>query len=176
MKLHWLAALGMILIWMTPIPAMAEVYVSGETHGGKKVTLYIDYNTYGGGDLYQGAVLTISYPNGRSIEAVFDSPTGKESDMDVEGSSEHSVDLFKKDGKWQLMVMFKRTWAAGNARLLVRYLAQNFDDKPSPKDGIKNGVNILELDWPEKDLKGVVLRELRGSGVPGDEWELSDQE
>lgn len=161
-----------LLVLCAPV-AIAEVFVSGETHGGKKVTLRLDYNSYGAGDVYRGAVLTVVHPGGRVDKISFD----KEEDGD-EGnsntSSEHAVQLLKVKGKWQLMVMFKARWENLEAELEVRYLAQNFDDKPAPKQGIRNEVNRLKLTWPEKGLKGIVLRELTGRGVPGDEWELGD--
>ena len=53
----------------------AEVYISGETKSGKKIQVYMDYNTYGAGDIHVGTSLTVTHPNGKVDKIVFGDPS-----------------------------------------------------------------------------------------------------
>ena len=175
-KNHRAVTLSVAFFLTIPLSGWAEVFVSGETEDGTKLTLYLDYNSYGAGDWYQGAVLTVEEPGKEAVEVVFDEPTGKESNVSGTGVHERAVDLVKVDGRWHLMVIFQAVWDAGTARLRVRYFAPNFDEEPAPEEAIDNGINSFEFSWEGKEIEGVSLRRLSARGVPGDEWDLETLE
>ena len=85
-----------------------------------------------------------------------------------------AVDVVKVDGKWKLMIQLVVSWNGDMNSLKVRYFAHNFSAKNSPAKGVKNGINSLELKWPDKKLKAITLKELKAKGVPGDQWGFED--
>ena len=173
-----------LLVYCVTVVTHAEVHISGATDRGDKVTLYIDYNSYGAGDIYQGAILTLTTSDGDALSVRFDQPFNAEG-INTQGAvSERAVDLVYMQGQWHLLTVFKAQWDAQVASMqLLRYFGPHPDsavsvvDKADKNTNASNGpyaFNRWVINWPALGIENLILENLSGRGVPGDQWELAD--